>query len=172
MKRSCHSIRRHLKWGRRRERSVRITETIASLNKPALWESILRAFALSLVSLRARCRTRTCASSLERSQRQTSSGAKAGSTILLRLKHELEIWSPGCLVRRVKSPSLPTQGRSQNSARLSRTKQHLRSCRLLSRLSRAAGFLEAARSDIAEYAEDEDVVAAIKRCKELLRELK
>jgi len=44
--------------------------------------------------------------------------------------------------------------------------------RLLNRLSRAAGFLEAASQDFSDYADDDDVVAAVGRCRRLLRELK
>jgi len=39
-------------------------------------------------------------------------------------------------------------------------------------LSRAAGFLEAARQDFADYAEDDEVGAAVERCGKALNELK
>jgi hypothetical protein len=44
--------------------------------------------------------------------------------------------------------------------------------RLLTRLNRAAVFLEAAQQDFSEYADNEDVIAAVERCEQLLGELK
>jgi hypothetical protein len=42
----------------------------------------------------------------------------------------------------------------------------------LTRLNRAAVFLEAAQQDFSEYADNEDVIAAVERCEQLLGELK